>query len=116
MERWEPVLGPEDRPFDTSAPQLHRFEPSNVCGGIHMGRVTFRTDPSSLDPVWLEWTPGGEPILAWFGPEFRVAFQPDLVVVDAAGQVVARDGLIVDPDGQLAGHLLCPTGRGLYID
>jgi hypothetical protein len=116
MERWEPLLGSEDRPFDASAPQLHRFEPSNVCGGVGMDPVTFRTDPARLDPVWLEATPGGEPIMAWFGPEFRAVFQPDLVVIDADGQVVARDGLTVDPDGDLAGHFLCPTGRGLYID
>ena len=73
-------------------------------------------DPSRLDPVWLEATPGGQPILAWFGPDFRVAFEPDLVVVDTAGHVVARDGLPVDPEGRLAGHFLCATGSGLYID
>jgi hypothetical protein len=116
MERWEPLLGPEDRPFDANSPQLHRFEPSSVCGGVNMGRVTFRIDPSRLDPVWLEATPGGQPILAWFGPDFRVAFEPDLVVVDTAGHVVARDGLPVDPEGRLAGHFLCATGSGLYID
>jgi hypothetical protein len=116
MERWDPLLGSEDRPFDASSPQLHRSEPSNICAGVGTGLLTFRTDPSRLDPVWLEATPGGQPILAWFGPEFRTAFEPDLVVVDAAGQVVARNDLTVDPDRLLAGHFLCMTISGLYIN
>lgn len=115
-DRWEPVLGPEGQPFDPKTPQLHRSEPFSVCAGINMGSLTFRTDPNRLDPVWLEAIDGGQPILAWFGPEFHVAFTPDLVVVDDAGRVVARDGLTVDPDIDLAGHTLCPTGGGLHIN
>jgi hypothetical protein len=116
VERWTPVLGPEDRPFDSSSPQLHRFQPFGFCGGVGMGPLVFHVAPSQLDPVWLERTTGGAPIVAWFGPQFRVAFAPDLVVLDGAGRVVARDGLPVNPDADLAGHHLCPTSDGVYID
>lgn len=115
-DRWEPLLGPEGRPFDPEAPQLHRSRPGDICAGVNMGTVEFHMDPSALDPVWLEPVGGGRHILAWFGPELRVAFQPDLVVVDGSGRVVAREGMTVDPSADLAGRAVCPTGEGLYVD
>jgi len=115
VDRWEPILGPEDRPFDAANPQLHRANPSGACAGVDMGQVAFHTNPDRLEPVWLEPAAGGPHIHVWFGPQFRVAFTPDLVVVDAAGKVIARDGLIVNPDGNLAGHAVCPSTNGLFI-
>lgn len=117
LERWEPLLGSEDRPFDATAPQLHRFQPTGICAGVGSGPMTFHIDPTRLDPVWLEPASGGAHILAWFGPEYGVVVNsPDPVIVDGHGQVVVRDGTIVDPDKELAGHFLCYQGSGLYID
>ena len=115
-DRWQPLLGPEGRPFDVADPQLHRSQPSSVCAGVGSGPLTFHTDPSALDPVWLEPAGGGHPILTWFGPAFRVAFMPDLVVVDGRGRVIARDGLTIDPDVALAGHSICTTIVGVHVN
>jgi hypothetical protein len=115
LERWEPLLGSEGRVFDATAPQLHRFQPSDICAGVGSGPMTFHIDPTRLDPVWLEPASGGAHIVAWFGPEYRVASTPDLVIVDGYGQIVVRDGTTVDPDKGLAGHFLCYEGSGLFI-
>ncbi len=115
MDRWEPLLGPEGRPFDAAAPQLHRFHPGN-CELIGMGTVVFHTDPTRLDPVWADPVTGGPPLPAWFGPEFHIAFQPGLVVVDDKGEVVVSDGLILDATGRLGSHFVCATTDALYIN
>ena len=117
IEQWTPLLGPEDRPIDPGAPQLHRHAGASACAGVGMGPLVFHVDPTQLDPIWLE--PVGAPgvrIIPKFGPGFHVAFTPDLVVVDAGGQVVARNGTPVNPDGQLSGHAICPTTDGVYFD
>jgi hypothetical protein len=115
VDSWQPVLGSEGRPFDPASPQLHRSHLGGACAGVGMGTVTFHTDPNRLEPVWAEADGGARSIMVWFGPEFSVSFQPDLVVVDADGRVVVRNGLTVDTDADLAGHFLCPTMAGLFV-
>ena len=115
MDGWQPLLGPEGRPFDATAPQLHRFHPGN-CELIGMGPVIFHTDPTRLDPVWADPVTGGPALPAWFGPEFHTAFMPGLVVVDDKGKVVVSDGLAFDPRSTLGGHFVCPTPYSLLID
>jgi hypothetical protein len=119
IEQWTPLLGPEDRPIDPGNPQLHRHPAGNgICAGVGMGPLVFRMDPGQLDPVWLEPAGGGMQfrIIPNFGPGFRAAFTPEFVILDAADQVVARDGTPVNPDGELAGHSICPTGRAVIFD
>jgi hypothetical protein len=119
VEQWIPLLGPEDRPIDAGNPQLHRHLAGNgICAGVGMRPLVFRVDPSQLDPVWLE-PAGGDShfrIIPNFGPGFRAAFTPELVILDAADQVVARDGTPVNPDGELAGHAICATGSAVSFD
>ncbi|HXI45205.1 MAG TPA: hypothetical protein VNH13_02795 [Candidatus Acidoferrales bacterium] len=112
LEQWTPLLGPESRPIDARAPQLHRHAGGgNVsCAGVGMSPLTFRIDPNAIDPVWLQAAGFSGRIIPSFGPTFRAAYVPELVVLDAAGRVVARDGTPVDPDGTLLGHPICPTG------
>ncbi len=120
IERWTPVLGPEERPIDPRSPQLHRHPDAganSACAGVGMPPLVFRIDATSLDPVWLEVV--GHPgvhVIPSFGPGFQVAFEPGLVVKDGLGQVVAQDGTPVDPDGKLAGHAICPTGGVVYFN
>jgi hypothetical protein len=119
IEQWTPLLGPEGRPIDPGNPQLHRHAAGNgACAGVGMGPLVLRIDPSQLDPVWLQ--PAGAAsqfrIIPNFGPGFRLVFTPELVLLDARGQVVAKDGTPVNPDGNLAGHLICPTGSAVFFD
>jgi hypothetical protein len=120
IEGWVALLGPEERPIDRLRPQLHRHPDAGgnpICAGVGMGQLVFRIDAAAVDPVWLE--PVDRPgtrIIPNFDPGFHTAFEPDLVVKDELGRVVARDGTPVDPDGQLAGHFICPTGRVVYFD
>lgn len=114
-EAWTPILGPERRPIDSNAPQLHRFPGLQGCGGVGMGPLTFRMDPTQLDPVWLE-NASGDHVIPWFTSGFHAVFAPDLRLVDATGAVVARDGTALNPDGRLGSHGICPTRQGVYID
>ena len=114
-EQWTVTLGPERRPPDVLAPQLHRFQPFDACGGVGMPMLTFRMDPQKLDPIWLE-APGGGSVVPWFGPEFHAGFGPNLELRDGTGRVVARDGTPVNPDEDLFGHGICPTINGVYFN
>jgi hypothetical protein len=120
VEQWTPLLGPEGRSIDVSAPQLHRHPDrgaNNVCAGVGMAPLTFHMDPTRLDPVWLEAEgAGGFQIIPDFDPGFHAVFSPDLLIVDEVGRLVARNGTPVDPDGELAGHFICPTGLVVYFD
>ena len=74
-------------------------------------------DAAQLDPVWLEANLfPGKRIIPNFDPGFRIVGGSNIAIVDAQGHFVARDGTPVDPDGQLAGHGICPTGRVVYFD
>jgi hypothetical protein len=109
-DRWTAKLGPEGRPIDPAHPQLHRIEGSGVCSGVNSGPMTFRMDPMALDPVWLEGT-GGYRLIPRFTDKFQPAFEPDFVIVNGAGVVIARDGLRINPnEGSMTGAYLCPTG------
>jgi hypothetical protein len=118
LEQWRPLLGPEGRPIDPSAPQLHRHPATPggaACAGVGMSALTFHVDPSALDPVWLRAAGYAGHIIASFEPSFRAIYTPELVVVDAAGRTVARDGTPLDPDGGLLGHPVCPMGDVVSI-
>jgi hypothetical protein len=120
LDQWFPINGPEGRPIDRQLPQLHRHPergPNSACGGVGMPPLTFHMDPAQLDPIWLE--ANGFPqsrIIPNFDPGFRVVVGAGLAIVDELGHLVARDGTPVDPDGALAGHFICPTGRVVYFD
>jgi hypothetical protein len=116
VERWEPVLGSEGRPFDASDPQLHRRAMTGTaCLGVGGQPLTARIDPTQLEPVWLEGSDDTR-VAIWFPRAFRFAFTPEPVVVDGSGRVVVRNGQVIDPDAGLAGHFLCYTGPSLSVD
>jgi hypothetical protein len=114
--KWEVLLGPEGRPLDLAAPQLHRSPVINApagmpvaCGGVGMPPLTFRIDPSKIDPVWIQ-TPGGGTSIAVFDSEFRLLLgDPPRVV--ASNGVVLLDGEVLDPDRGKAGLAICPGGE-----
>lgn len=110
---WEAVLGPEGRPLDETAPQLHRspIPPPGIptgCGGVGMPPLLVRIDPSRLDPVWIE---AGEAtgVLPFFGPEFRLELDGD-PRVSAPNGVTIVDGEVIDPDRGRPGLDVCPGG------
>ena len=113
---WEILLGPEGRPPVAGEVQLHRtsFE-GDECGGVGLPPLRFRMDADQPDPVWLEPQDGGEPIIPVFGPGFRTAFEPELVVVGPRGEIVARDGTPLDPDKPIGPYAVCPGGETVTI-
>jgi hypothetical protein len=117
---WEPLLGPEGRPVDPAAPQLHRREfvppPGAVvaCGGVGMATLTVRIDPGAVDPVWIESGPEHRRSVAVFGNAFGLALDPPRVV--AANGVTLVDGEQLDPDRSRPGLELCPGGDVIWFD
>jgi hypothetical protein len=113
---WEILLGPEGRPIDLSAPQLHRPLFQNVppgvpvaCGGVGMPPLTVRIDPSRVDPVWIQ-TPGGGTSIAIFDRAFQlVPGEPPRVVGQNGVSLI--DGEILDPDRGKPGLAICPGGE-----
>jgi hypothetical protein len=114
-DRWNALLGPEDRPIDPGHPQLHRHERLGACGGVNAGVQRFRLDAGALDPVWLEGIRGGRSVPS-FTDDFQPAFQPEFVIVDRSGRVVIKDGLEIDTNGNFNGHFICPTGLAVYFN
>jgi len=113
---WEILLGPEGRPPVAGEVQLHRTSfQGDVCAGVGLPMLRFRIDVDQPDPIWLEPQDGGLPIIPVFGPGFRTAFEPDLVVVGPRGEVVARDGTPLDPDQRLGRYAVCPGGEAVTI-
>lgn len=119
VKGWVAVLGPEGRPIDFAAPQLHRHEfraqPGVVigCGGVGMPPLTVRIDPGQVDPVWIEWD-GGRRSVAVFGPEFQLLLDPPRV--QSTTGVTLRDREIVDPDRGKPGLAVCPGGETITFD
>jgi hypothetical protein len=117
---WEPLLGPEGRPIDPSAPQLHRREyvvpPGAVeaCGGVGMDTLTVRIDPGAIDPVWIESGPRHRRSVATFANAFRLSLDPLGVV--ATNGVTLLNGERLDPDRGKAGLWLCPGGDTIWFD
>jgi hypothetical protein len=120
VSSWQPLLGPEGRPIDVLATQLHRHEfrpaPGVVlgCGGVGMQELTVRIDPAQLDPVWVESGPGRFRSLAVFGPEFRLLLNPPRV--ESTTGVILADGERLDPDRGKPGLALCPGGETISFD
>jgi hypothetical protein len=111
---WEVLLGPEGRPIDLAAPQLHRMPVAPVgvevgCAGVGMPPLTIRIDPSRVNPVWIE-TPGGGRSIATFSRAFRLVLGDVPAVVGPNG-VVLVDREVVDPDRGKPGLPVCPGGQ-----
>ena len=115
VSHWEALLGPEGRPIDLAAPQLHRFAIPNVqpgmalaCGGVGMPPLTIRIDLSKVDPVWIQ-LPGGRTSIASFDRTFQIVLGDPPRVAGPNG-VVLVDGEVLDPDRGKPGLGLCPEG------
>ncbi len=119
VSEWHVLLGPEGRPLDVTAPQLHRREfvvpPGMVeaCGGVGMSILTIRIDPTQVDPVWVESGPDRQPSLAVFGPEFALALDPPRI--QATTGVTLVDGEQIDPDRGKPGLAVCPGGETIWF-
>ena len=117
---WQALLGPEGRPIDLAAPQLHRreFRPEPgivlACGGVGMPPLTIRIDPSQIDPVWVESGPNRRRSMAVFGPEFQLRLDPPRVV--ATTGLTLTNGEVIDPDRGKPGLAVCPGGDTISFD
>jgi hypothetical protein len=116
LHSWEVLLGPEARPPVAGDVQLHRttFEGSE-CAGVGMSMLRFRMDIHEADPIWLEAEDFDGRIIPVFGRQFDAVTQPELAVVDRSGNVIARDGTVLDPDRPFVGHSVCPMGDTVSI-
>jgi hypothetical protein len=72
---------------------------SGLCPAALMGGVTLRGDPASQSrPVWVESRGGLQRLVVWpYG--FSARFSPDLELLNAQGDVVAREGDVLDLGG-----------------
>jgi hypothetical protein len=73
------------------------------CGSVAFLDLRLRGDPDRVPAVWVEAVHDGTPLRVVWPPGFRARFEPDLVLYDARGRLVAREGDILtngggDPD------------------
>lgn len=78
---------------------------SDACAGIGLVGATLTGDPHDPRVAWLKSPANGGRIDIVFPPGFSARFTPRLEILDAAGQVVARDGDPVEGG--------CDTGGGV---
>ena len=114
LTAWEVVNGPERRPPVAGEIQLHRHPAFDACGGVGMAGLTLHIDPTAVDQVWL--TAGGraQPILASFSDVFTAVVSPVPSIIDDKG-LVLTDGMSINPDANLGGHMVCPSGTVVYF-
>ena len=115
VSSWEVVLGPEGRPIDLAAPQLHRMPVFDAprgmplaCGGVGMPPLTVRIDLSQIDPVWLDVQGGGRSV-AVFSKGFRLVSDGGPAVVASNG-VTLVNGESLGANGEKAGLEICTEG------
>ena len=86
--------------------------------GVPYRSVTFEIDPAAADPVTAV-TDQGTTLRTFWSAGFVGGPAADPVVRDPGGQVVARDGDVLDiPEGaspRLKGYFVCPSGDALYV-
>ncbi len=111
---WAVVNGPEGRPPVAGVMQLHRHPASNACGGVGMPPLTLHIDPAAADPVWLTAAGFEAPIIASFSDAFTAVTEPEPSIIDGKG-LVLTDGMSINPDADLGGHMVCPTGLVVYF-
>jgi hypothetical protein len=120
---WEPIGGAEGRPYDGTI-QLHR-QPERgdeVFGcdtpGVPWNTFKIRIDPEALVHVWAE--PDTGPINRYFiywEPTFKGGTADDPVVYGPNGEVVAREGDVIDLDDHpntIGGYRYCYSSFTVY--
>lgn len=79
---------------------------SGACPLAHLGRVTLRGDPAGLSrPVWVQRIDGGQQLDIVWPYGFTARFNPDLELLNAEGEVVAREGDVLDLGGGVVSSL-----------
>ena len=111
---WEVIAGPEGKPPVAGVMQLHRHPASDACAGVGMPPLTLHIDPASTDPVWITAAGFDAPIIASFSGAFTAVTEPEPSIIDGKG-LVLTDGMSINPDAILGGHMVCPTGRVVYV-
>jgi hypothetical protein len=85
---------------------------------IHYTKARFVIDPAAADPVTAV-SDRGRALRTFWAEGFVAGPPTDPVVRDGGGQVVARNGHILEIAGhafpELHGHLVCPAEDALYI-
>jgi hypothetical protein len=78
---------------------------SGLCPAALLGGVTLRGDPTNQSrPVWVESRGGGRLTVVWpYG--FSARFSPGLELLDSEGEVVAREGDLLDLGGGVVASL-----------
>ena len=116
VRSWDILLGPEGRPPAIGQVQLHRTAfGGEGCAGVGMSMMRFRMDLSAADPIWLEAEGERRRIIPVFGPGFHAATEPELHIVGPRGEVVARDGTVLNPDEPFGPYGICPMGDTVTI-
>jgi len=111
---WAVLNGPEGRPPVAGEMQLHRHPASEACAGVGMPPLTLHIDPTADDPVWLTAAGFEAPIIASFSDAFTAVTGPEPSIIDGKG-LVLTDGMPINPDANLGGHGVCPTGPVVYF-
>lgn len=114
VTRWDIVNGPEGRSPVAGEMQLHRHPASDACGGVGMPALTLHIDPTAVDAVWLTAEGFDAPIIASFSDAFTAVTEPEPSIIDGKG-LVLTDGMQINPDADLGGHMVCPTGPVVYF-
>lgn len=98
-----------------------RFAPADQpCFLVHVGysELRFTIDPMADEQV-VAVAPDGTRFHTTWSPGFRGGTTTDPVVLDPAGQVVARDGEVLAIPGQgwptLHGYRVCASGDSIYV-
>ena len=76
--------------------------PQGGCGSVAFSDMQLHGDPTASPAVWLVDVDGGVSHPIRWPPGFSARFHPTLVILDAHGRVVARDGdVLKDASGDL---------------
>jgi hypothetical protein len=102
-------------PQTTAAPLALRTAPDpQACPGAGLPVPwRFKIDPQAEEQV-VAIAQDGRRFVVWWAPGFQAGDVNDPVVRAPNGEVVARDGEVVDGP-LLHGYTVCATGDALYI-
>lgn len=93
---------------------LRWLQGSNECPAAALPvPMRFQIDPSAQEQV-VAIARDGRSYLVWWAPGFQAGTVTDPVVRAPGGEVVARDGEILEGP-RLHGYTVCATGDSIYV-
>jgi hypothetical protein len=113
---------PEASPSPSLRPgefALRTPEPQNgmlLCaGGGFVDRAVLHGSPNFPGITWIAFEPPGRRETVLWPPGFRATFRPELEVLNAAGQVVVREGAIATSGGWVSSDGMLITIPGVDL-